>query len=177
MRGRPPKPVELQLIEGRRVSKKKQSSPKPKKQTPICPSWLCDKAKSEWKYIVPELDRLGLLTKIDRAALVSYCESYAQYRTAMEWIHKNGTHYPLWERDQKTKAIVRDGEGKPILRYMQQVPQVSIANKAFQNIKACSSMFGLSPSDRGRMSVPGAEDKEDSMEQMFQERRKMAGKK
>ncbi len=171
MRGRPPKPYNLQLIEGRRISKKKQHSPKPKKELPICPSWLSDKAKAEWRYIVPELDRLGLLTKIDRAALVTYCESFAQYRTAMEWIQKNGTHYPLWERDTKTKEIVRDAEGKPILRYMQQVPQVGIANKAFQNIKSCCMMFGLSPSDRGRISIPGKEEEEDPMREMMKRKK------
>ncbi len=171
-RGRPPKPLELQLIEGRRISKKKQSSPKPKKEIPICPSWLCDRAKTEWRYIVPELDKLGLLTKIDRAALVLYCESYAQYRAAQEWIQKNGVHYPIWERDKKTQEIVRDNEGKPILRYMQQFPQVGIANKAFKNIQACCIMFGLSPSDRGRISIPGNEEETDPMREMM--RRKKA---
>ena len=50
---------------------------------------------------------------------------------------------------------------------MQQWPQVSIANKALQNIKAFGTEFGLTPSSRGRLEVPGASEGDDPMEALL----------
>jgi phage terminase small subunit len=44
------------------------------------------------------------------------------------------------------------------------VPQVSIANKALGNIRAAASQIGLSPSDRGRIQVPGIDDNRDDID-------------
>jgi len=40
---------------------------------------------------------------------------------------------------------------------------VSIANKALGNIRAAASQIGLSPSDRGRIEVPGADNDSDEV--------------
>ena len=155
MKGRKPKPTELKLIEGNPGKRPlPENEPKPEPIAPKCPTWLHKDAKKEWKRIAPQLEKLGLLTQVDMAALAGYCESWAQYKRSIEFIHKHGEVYPI-----------KDDEGR--VKYLQQVPQVSIANKALQQVRAFCAEFGLTPSARGRMVVPGADDKEDEMEKML----------
>ncbi len=45
---------------------------------PSCPEWLPVDAKDEWNRIVPELDRLGVLTCVDNSILVGHCSTYAE---------------------------------------------------------------------------------------------------
>ena len=157
--GRKPKPSALKLIEGNPGKRPlPENEPKPEPIAPKCPTWLHKDAKKEWKRIAPQLERLGLLTQVDMAALAGYCESWAQYKRAIEFIHKHGEVYPI-----------KDDEGR--VKYLQQVPQVSIANKALQQVRAFCAEFGLTPSARGRMVVPGAKEQEDEMEMLLQKKR------
>jgi len=156
MRGRKPKPTNLKVLEGNPGQRPlNKNEPKPRRQRPTCPRWLSLEAKREWKRIVPELDRLGLLTVLDKAMLVCYCEAYAEYKDAKEKVATMGKVYPI-----------RDELGN--IKYLQQNPYVSIANKAFQQIKAACAEFGLSPSARGRIQIPGQQD-EDEMESLLNE--------
>jgi P27 family predicted phage terminase small subunit len=151
MAGRKPKPTQLKLLEGNPGKRPlPQNEPKPAPIAPDCPEWLCDDAKAEWARICPQLERLGLLTQVDMAAMVGYCESWAQYKKCLEFLHKHGEVYPIKNEDGSIK-------------YLQQVPQVSIANKALGNIRAAASQIGLSPSDRGRIQVPGADNDNDEV--------------
>jgi phage terminase small subunit len=45
---------------------------------PVCPEWLIGDAREEWNRIVPELDRLGVLTRVDNSVLVGHCATYAE---------------------------------------------------------------------------------------------------
>ncbi len=160
MKGRKPLPTNLHVLHGNPSKKKNlgENEPKPPPIAPKCPQWLHADAKKEWKRIAPQLEKLGLLTQIDMAALAGYCESWAQYKKSVEFIHKHGDVYPI-----------KDDEGR--VKYLQQVPQVSIANKALQQVKAFCAEFGLTPSARARIQVPGLEDKEDEMEQLLRKKR------
>jgi P27 family predicted phage terminase small subunit len=154
MAGRKPTPTNLKILHGNPGKRPlPQNEPKPAPIAPDCPDWLCDDAKAEWARICPQLERLGLLTQVDMAAMVGYCESWAQYKKTMEFLHKHGEVYPIKNEDGSIK-------------YLQQVPQVSIANKALGNIRAAASQIGLSPSDRSRIAVPGL-DEPDEMEQLL----------
>ena len=52
--------------------------------------WLPLEAKREWRRIVPELDRIGLLARLDRGVLSTWCASWAQYRQAVELLARDG---------------------------------------------------------------------------------------
>ncbi len=168
MRGRKPLPTVLHVLNGNPSKKKDlgKNEPKPVPTAPRCPHWLHKNAKKEWKRIAPQLERMGLLTQVDLAALAMYCESWAQYREAIEFVHKKGQAYAIFERNEDGN-VKYDNRGQPILRHMQQWPQVGIANKALKNIQSLCSEFGLTPSARGRMQVPGTSDKEDPMESIL----------
>ena len=121
--------------------KTNQREPKPDATAPTCPKWLTPQAKVAWRWLAKELDAMSLLTKADAHAMASYCVTYARWRSAEEFLIKNGDCYPL-----------RDNQGK--LRCMQQFPQVSIARNLLQLLKSYQQEFGLTPAARTRIEVP-----------------------
>ncbi len=149
MTGRKPKPNNLKLVQGNPGKRPiNHEEPKPPPIAPKPPAWLHKEGKKEWKRLAPQLEKLGLLTQIDAAAFTCYCECWAQYRDAVEFTHKHGTVYPI-----KTN----DGE----VKYLQQVPQVGIANQMAKQMRSLCAEFGMTPSSRGRMNVPGEKTPDD----------------
>jgi phage terminase small subunit len=59
-----------------------QNEPKPKVERPSCPPDLSKVARKEWRRIVPILEELQIVARLDRAALSAYCESWARWREA-----------------------------------------------------------------------------------------------
>jgi len=153
MAGRKNKPTALKVLEGnrgRRPLPKKE--PKPRTALIPCPAYLrSDKiARAEWNRIVPELYKLGLLTIIDRAALELYCSQYAIYRRAIKVLKEEGL----------ITANIRNGDKAN--------PATAIAREAAKIIKAIAVEFGLTPSSRGRISLP-SEGEEDPLEELLRE--------
>ncbi|MBB2481072.1 phage terminase small subunit P27 family [Bacillus sp. APMAM] len=150
-RGRKPKPTSLKELEGnpggRPLNKKE---PRPTKKAPRCPSWLEDEAKKEWKRMGKVLEQMGLLTEMDMAAFAGYCQAYARWKEAEEFITQHGT-------------IIRTPNG-----YLQQVPQVSIAQTNLKIMLKFCEQFGLTPSSRSRIVAgDGPVDQADEMEQLL----------
>ena len=147
MTGRKPKPTAIKLLEGnpgkRHINEKEV---KPKKKAPKCPSWLLPAAKTEWKRMCKQMEHLGILTEVDMAAFAGYCQSYARWKEAEEYITENGITF-------ETPS-----------GYVQQVPQVSIAQQYLKQMSKFCSDFGLTPSSRVRM--PGDNDKSDDVDEM-----------
>lgn len=135
--GRPPKPVELKLIEGNPGKRPVKLPPKAPPEKPRCPAWLSDYAKLEWKRVVPVLDRLGLLTSVDRATLSAYCEAVATFKAAVEAVKREG--------------ILVSRRGGELVKN----PALQVERDASRLIAAYSGMFGLSPSDRVRLLGTG----------------------
>ena len=48
-------------------------------EVPNCPAHLLPEARKEWKRITPELERYGLVSKLDRASLALYCQAWARW--------------------------------------------------------------------------------------------------
>lgn len=135
-RGRKPKPTALKVLEGNPGKRPLNTDePKPKKKAPKCPSWLEPVAKKEWKRMSKTLEQIGVLTQVDGAAFAGYCQAYARWREAEEFLTKHGT-------------IFKTPSG-----YIQQVPQVSIAQTYLKIMKDFCSEFGLTPSARTRIKT------------------------
>lgn len=150
VRGRKPKPTHLKLLEGNPGKRPlPKNEPKPRPVTPPCPKWLDTEAKREWRRVSKELERLGLLTIVDRAALAGYCQAYARWKQAEEILDVEGLTF-----------TTPNG-------YVQQRPEVAIAQKSLQLMRAFGTEFGLTPSSRGRISAPGGEGAEDEMDRLL----------
>jgi P27 family predicted phage terminase small subunit len=140
-RGPVPKTDELRTLEGNPSRRPlRGNSPKPE-GVPACPLWLTPEARREWKRVAPELTRLGLLTKLDRATLAGYCISYSWWRKAQEVLDDQGTVY-----------VTNKGQLKPR-------PEVEIARISGDMMKAFAAELGMTPASRERirLSQPGEE--------------------
>lgn len=149
-RGRKPKPTALKLLEGN-PGKRQLNMNEPRfaqKMPPECPDWLEEEAQAEWNRLSETLFEMGILTDLDVAPFAAYCQAYARWREAEEFISQHG-------------SIVKTKTG-----YWQQVPQVSIAHSNQKIMMQAAAEFGLTPSARSRI-IAGNAKKEDVDEMEF----------
>ena len=148
-RGRKPKPTAIKLLEGNPGKRPlNEREPVPPKGNIKCPDWLLPEAKKEWKRLGKVLAEMGMLTNLDMMAFAGYCQAYARWKGAEEFITQHGD-------------MVRTPNG-----YLQQVPQVAIAQTNLKIMLKFCEQFGLTPSARSRIvgEENGAEKETDEME-------------
>lgn len=149
-RGPAPKPTALRVLEGNPSHRPLPSGePKPLKGRPKCPSWLSREAKRTWRELVPQLEAMGLLTRADGHLLAIYCETWAEYRAAVEYLREYGTVYDAGHRG----VIAR--------------PEVGVAQKARVLLRQYAQEFGLTPSARGRLVVPKSQAEDAELEALL----------
>ena len=91
-RGRKPKPTALKVLEGNPGKRPlNEYEPVPPKGTIECPDWLEEEAKREWERLAPSLEAMGVLTTADLTAFAGYCQAYARWREAEEFISQHGS--------------------------------------------------------------------------------------
>ena len=130
---------------------------RPEVEIPDFPSWIWPEAKKEWKRIATELERYGLISKLDRAALVLYCQAWAK----MVWAERALTRAMKLAEDARAEA-----EGKGLEYTGGDGLMVKTANGNFtyshhwvvgkhaaSEVKRYLDLFGLSPSARSRVTV------------------------
>jgi len=148
-RGPPPTPTAVLKLRGSTLVTKQREAREVKAPSgrPACPRWLDKDAKAAWKYIVPILEGMGVLTRADVNALSRYCRLWSRWRKAELFIDEHGEVYPLKDDVGHVKCV-------------QQWPQVSIANKLAQQLTRLEQEFGLTPSARARLQLaPEPKDK------------------
>jgi P27 family predicted phage terminase small subunit len=126
---------------------KRQLNPKEPKADlgePDMPPDLSIVAQQEWKSIVPDLQRLGVLARVDGKALAAYCHCYARWFEAERDITRLGLI---------VEEIVTDKEGEEIGSRYKRNPAVSISNEALKLMRAYLVEFGMTPSSRSRIRV------------------------
>ncbi|HZU87209.1 MAG TPA: phage terminase small subunit P27 family, partial [Anaerolineaceae bacterium] len=121
--------------------------PKLKRVSLRCPEELPEEAQREWRRVVPELARAGLVTRVDRAALVAYCSAWARYAKAEQELAKLEDWICVTDKG-----------------YHQQTPWLGIANAALAQMKTFLTEFGMTPSSRSRVHIEKADDEEAGLE-------------
>jgi P27 family predicted phage terminase small subunit len=150
MKGRKPTPTNIKRLEGNPGKRPfNTKEPQPKRTAPECPDWLLPDAQDEWKRLASPLENLGLLTEVDMTAFAGYCQAYARWREAEEFITQHGT-------------IFKTPSG-----YVQQMPQVSIAQQNLKIMQSFCSEFGLTPASRSRLQVESKNQTESCDEMAF----------
>ena len=135
--GTKPKPKALRLLQGeKKKSRINQNEPQPELGVPVCPAFLSETAKAEWDRISKELDKLGLLTEMDMAALAGYCDAYGRWADASVILKKEG-------------LIIRTETDRIV-----QNPALAIIAQALKEMKGFLVEFGMTPSSRTRVSAP-----------------------
>ncbi|HEY9211080.1 MAG TPA: phage terminase small subunit P27 family [Methylotenera sp.] len=128
----------------------------PEVEIPGCPAHLLPEAKKEWKRITVELIRYGLISKLDRAALSLYVQSWAELVYAEKMLKRNMERAAV--KIAEAEAAGKDyvgGDGMTEVTTNGNIiysPYWVIANKARHNVDKFLSNFGMSPSSRSRVT-------------------------
>lgn len=146
LRGNPSKKPVADLVDGLQ----------PEVETPGFPQHLWPEAKKEWKRISVELERYGLISKLDRAALALYCQSWARW----VWAEKRLAEHMDLCATQAAEAAARGeewkgGDGMTVPTpngHVTYSPHWVIANKAMQQVQQYLADFGMSPSTRSKVA-------------------------
>ena len=137
MRGRKPKPTALRVLQGNPGKRALNHDEPTFPEIGECPAILDGEARQEWDRITVLFDAARIITAADRAALTLYCQSWSRWNKAENEL-------------KKTNLIVKAPSGYPM-----QNPWLSIANKAFEQLKAMAAEFGMTASSRSRVkSIP-----------------------
>ncbi len=152
VRGRKPKPTALRSLEGNPGHRKlNNKEPNMGKKLPPCPQWLHPDAKKEWQRLAGKLNKIGIFTEADMASFAGYCQAYARWKEAELYLQEHGTTF-----------TTPNG-------YIQQVPQVSIAQTSLKIMNTFASNFGLNPSSRSRLVADSeGRNHEDEMENILE---------
>ena len=147
----PRKPTALKEQAGTlRPCRENPKEPKPDLGVPVAPDHLSERAARVYPLVAEMLFNMGVLCPADAFAVEGLCQSYADWRDAVEFLDEHGTTFI-------TIKVAPDGtEFKDYKAF----PQVSQRNDADKRMRSWLQSCGLTPADRQRISRldPGAED-------------------
>ena len=149
-RGPAPLPTKTLELRGSWRARTRRNEPKPPVEIPTCPSWLDREAKAEWRRVVPQLKRLGIIARVDRACLTGYCLAWSRLKQATDILKAEGVTY---EKDGLIKKH----------------PAVGIAHEAAQEVRTLAGEFGMSASARARLQIDPPET-EDALDRFLRQK-------
>lgn len=128
---------------------------RPEIDIPDCPTWTWPEAKKEWKRISIELERYGLISRLDRSALVLYVQAWAK----MVWAEKALSRAMKIAEDERISAESRGekyvgGDGIMVLTAngnMTYSHYWVVGRRSAEDVSRYLTQFGLSPSSRSRV--------------------------
>ena len=155
MRGRKPRPTKLKILAGEpnkdRINDNEPDAPEGR---PVQPDGLDDIGKTAWAALCESLDALGILSTVDHHALEIYAHSYSGYRAALAYLDAtNGQQIRVWEENGKLQ--------------MRRNPIMTEIHTHRAELMKMQAEFGLTPSSRSRLTVPGAKPSFDVLDELL----------
>lgn len=144
-RGPRPLPKNVHLLHGnpsKLTASQLRDSISPAVEIPNAPRHLKGEALKEWKRVSVELETLGLISQIDRAALAMYCTAWGRYVDAENKLRELGEAGLVDETPNGFKV---------------QGVWLNISNKAMEQCIKYLAEFGMSPSSRSRVTASDAQ--------------------
>lgn len=140
-------PATLRLLNGRGPGRdsggrKVERGPAFVRSAPAPPTWLGREAKAEWRRVVPELERLRLLSRVTRASLTAYCQTWETFVLATQLLAKEG-------------LVIEAKQG--LLSH----PAVGIQRAAGAELRRWAVEYGLTPASEQKVKAPEVADGED----------------
>ena len=135
--GRPPKPDALKRLQGTFRANRKRDHVEAPPGAPACPDHFRGFAREAWDVLCAQLLEVGILAKLDGAALEGLCTLWARGREADRHIAKYG-------------QIVETPFGP------KKNPSVGISEKAWAEFRKFCGEFGITPSARMKIKSPSA---------------------
>jgi P27 family predicted phage terminase small subunit len=113
------------------------------------PGELQGDALAEFNRVTPLLEKLGLLTQIDRSALVGYCQAWEDLLWAIRTLRKDG-------------RVATAGNGTLIAH-----PAANIQKSAMAAMLKFSAEFGMTPAARANLDIVAGGDESDQEKRFF----------
>jgi len=160
VRGPKPLPANVHVLRGN-PSKKPAGALleefRPEVEIPGCPVWIWPEARKEWKRIAPELEAYGLISQLDRSALVLYCQAWGEY----VWAKRKMADEMSRAEAGRIAAEAAGQEWKGGDGFMIPTPNGGFAyspywvaaKRAGDEVAKYMQAFGLSPSSRARVTT------------------------
>ena len=124
------------------------NEPKLKSSVPDMPKTLTKNAKAYWRFIVPKISAMGILTDVDGTALQMLCETYAEW---IDLCHKITAFGDTTYETEKDGLIMHRSR-----------PEVAQRSDAARRLQSLLAEFGITPAARSKVSatnVPGVENR------------------
>lgn len=151
MKGRPPKPTDLRVIEGNRGKRVTETlEPEP---TPIDddapPAHFDHWAREMWARLFKELSGKVGLTALDRPKLEMFCECYSRYRLADDalWATVKDPATGVETTVRSYVYVTHGRNGKQIKTR----PELNQLHEELRLMNSMGAEFGLSPAARVRL--------------------------
>lgn len=136
MKGRKPKPTALKKVMGnpgkRPLDENEFSLPLLVGADP--PESLDDVGQREWRRVVPILLRVKLVTELDLAIVLGYCQSFSEFVASSKQVKKG--------------MVGKTKDGYPMIN-----PYFSILNKSSDKMLKYAQELGLTPVQRARIKL------------------------
>ena len=153
------KPTNIKKLEGNRGRRQLPThEPNPTNAMPACPSFIKGAARKEWHRLAPELLILGLLTRVDRAALAGYCIAWGQLEEVEQELARmkrsSRDLTKLKKKNPGMKVDISNGmvsitsNGNAIIE-----PLLSVRKQAMEQMHKFLTEFGMTPASRSRIVV------------------------
>lgn len=159
-RGPSPKPTALRVLQGN-PGKTKLNPHEPQPAIAALdlpsPAWMTAKAREVWARLRPDLPWLSVA---DVDMFAAYCSNYSRWREAEDFLEAHGLTFMV--REAATK---KDELGK--IKFIQQWPQVAIAQKCLLMLCKLGGELGLSPASRTRIHVEPEKPADKNSQRMF----------
>ncbi|MGZ4955296.1 MAG: phage terminase small subunit P27 family [Methylobacter sp.] len=142
--GRRALPNNVHILQGNRSKKPGHAlrdTINPDVEVPGCPSHLLPDAKKEWKRIAPELEKMRIISQMDRAALAVYCQAYAR------WVQAESKIKELSSGPNKDAGLIDLTPNG----FKQMSVWLQISNRAVEQMHKFLAEFGMSPSSRSKI--------------------------
>lgn len=114
---------------------------------PDAPRHLTKEARKEWRRITVELDELGLISRLDRAALAIYCQTWGRLVLAEQALEAKRRAAEENDADQVEAVFIQ----RTPTGYQRESVLLRIIGRLQQDCDRYLASFGMSPSSRSRV--------------------------
>lgn len=155
----PRKPSHLRAVEGnpshaRPVNKEE---PMPDKGHKPAPEYFSERAVTWYNELVGDLEKMGVMTKVDSMAAEMLIVAYEEYRLLSDVIDKEGFTY--WAQSATGGDLLKGN------------PAVNQRSNAWSRIRGMLQEFGLTPASRSKVSAKQA-DNDNVLDDLMNRKRK-----
>ena len=113
--------------------------------TPLPPSWLDAQALKRWEQLIPELDELGVLNRVDFGVLARYCSIWSQWVDCLAVIQIKGI-----------KQHVLSSQGD----YEKESVEFSASKKLHDSMMKIEESLGMNATSRKTLAISEKEKEE-----------------